>query len=1001
MPEQSERAKVDFEYQFKLFHELMAKKVREILLVSTAYDAWMLEEDYSLSERIIDEYRGLNLSHPPRLNWAARAEDVLSKLDQKHFDMVIIMPGLADMDVAGLASLVKERRPDVPVILLSHGSLPAQASQSANIDRTFVWGGNPDILLAVIKNAEDRMNVDRDTEVAGIRVIIFVEDSPFYLSSLLPILYKELVSQTQEVMQEGLNEEHRLLTMRARPKILVAENFESGLELFSRYEPYVLGIISDVRYHRRGEFDEEAGVRLLQEVKGQRFDIPLLLISSDPSNARKARRVAADFLDKNSPSLHEELRSFLTQRLGFGDFVFRMPDGREIARAGSLLALERNLASIPDESFVHHCNRNDISRWLFARTETVLASKVRPLREDDFEDVAAHRRHLIEAIRARRKMRQRGIVVQFDSEEFAPDTDFLKIGKGSLGGKARGLAFLSSLLWSNEWLQAKYPGVILRVPQTLVLTTEGFDDFVEENDLKGLATDDLSDQEIAEHFLAAPLPEWIRSKLRAFVSAIDYPLAIRSSSLLEDAQFRAYAGLYKTYMLPNVCDDLETRLNQLERAVKLVFASTYYQAPRAFSERVGQRTEEEKMAVMVQELVGQQHGEDFYPTCSGVVQSVNYYPFSRMRPEDGIAAIALGLGKMVMEGGQAVRFSPRHPQLFPQQAGVREQLEQAQRAFYALELTDACRLDAAGEENLVRRDVFTAAKEPSVRQVFSTYVPQENRLRDSVRSTGYPVVTFHRILKHREFPLASLLDDVTALGQEGMGCPVELEFSVNLAARQDEPDEFALLQLRPMTARADSLQVDISQAERAQAFCRSERALGNVERSDIADIIYIKPRDFDPSKTREIASEVGQLNRELLQAGRKYLLIGPGRWGSADHWLGIPVAWSDISGVGAMVETTYASLQAEPSQGSHFFHNIISLGINYVTVTDRDGGFIDWDWLEAQQLKENKRYTALTRLDAPLVIKVDGRRSECVMYPGSAFGQGQGPGNGSGAVDPG
>jgi len=974
-----QRAKVDFEYQFKLFHELMAKKVKEILLVSTAYDAWMLEEDFSLSERIIDEYRGLNLSQPPRLNWTAQPEEVLSKLEQKAFDMVIIMPGLVDMNVAGLSNWIKSRHPDLPVILLSHASLPASGQAPATVDRTYVWGGNPDILLAMIKNAEDAMNVDRDTGVAGIRVIVFVEDSPVYLSSLLPILYKELVSQTQEVMQEGLNEEHRLLTMRARPKILVAEDFEEALELFDRYEPYVLGVISDVRYQRQGGFDEEAGIKLLNRVKQQRFDIPLLLISSDPANAGKAAAIPADFLDKNSPTLHEDMRAFLTKRLGFGDFIFRMPDGREIARAGTLLDLERHLASIPEESFVHHCNRNDISRWLFARTETVLASKMRPLREDDFDDVAAHRQHLVQAIRARRKMRQRGIVVQFDPEEFAPDTDFLKIGKGSLGGKARGLAFLSSLIWSNEWLLEKYPGIDLRVPQTLVVTTEGFDAFVEANDLKQLAGSDLPDAEIAERFLAAELPEWLRDQLRAFLSKIAYPLAIRSSSLLEDAQYRAYAGLYKTYMLPNVCSDLDTRLGQLEQAIKLVFASTYYRAPRAFSKRVGQRTEEEKMAVMIQELVGQERGDDFYPTFSGVAQSVNYYPFSRMRPEDGIAAVAVGMGKLVMEGGQALRFSPRHPQLFPQQSRIEDVLQQSQRRFYSLELTDACQLDAAGERNLSIRDIAKAVREPSVNQVVSTYVPEENRIRDSAHGKGYPVVTFNRILKHEAFPLASLLTDVMTLGQEGMGCPVEMEFSVNLTATKDETPELALLQLRPMSARADSVQVEIGEEEKRRAFCYSKRALGNGTRRDIADIVFVKPDAFEPAGTQGIAGEIAELNHELVQEDRKYLLIGPGRWGSADPWLGIPVAWADISGVGAIVETPYANLEAEPSQGSHFFHNIISLGINYATISERNGEHIDWNWLASRQLRKETSSAALVRIDAPLTIKVDGRHSECVM----------------------
>jgi len=583
----------DFDPRFKIFHELMARKVRDILLVSTPYDAWILEEDCRLSERIIHEYRGLNLSNPPRFTWVSRAQEALVMLDEKKFDMVITMSQLADMDVFTLAEEIKKKVPDLPVVLLAHDSLPPPAQECLldftrppGIDQSFVWSGNTDILVALVKSAEDRLNVEHDTEFAGIRVLLFVEDSPSYISSLLPVLYRELVSQAQAIMEDRLNEEHKLLTMRARPKILVAETFEEAIQLFKKFEPYILGVISDVRIPRNCVLDENAGVAFLSQIKKERFDIPLLLTSSESLNAEKAKSIPAAFVDKNSPGLHAEVRSFFVDQLGFGDFVLRKPDGREIARAPNLRKLEEILHSVPEDSFVHHCSRNDFSRWLFARTEIVLASKMRPLRYDDFASVESHRQYLISMIQTWRKRRQKGIVADFDAGDFDPETEFFKIGKGSLGGKARGLAFVANLLQRLPAIHKKFEDVSIFVPQALVITTEGFDAFVEENDLKELAKSDSPDEEIAQVFRSANFPQWIAEELKAYLERINYPLAVRSSSLLEDAQFRAYAGLYRTYMLPNNHPDLQMRLEQLINAIKLVYASTYFRDPKAFSKRV-------------------------------------------------------------------------------------------------------------------------------------------------------------------------------------------------------------------------------------------------------------------------------------------------------------------------------------------------------------------------------------------------------------------------------
>ena len=977
--------------RFKLFHELMARKVRHILLVSTPYDAWIMEEDCRLSERIVNEYRGLNLSQPPRLTWVSSAEQALAALEDQPFDMVITMPRLTDMGAAALGHQIKQKAPGLPVILLTHDTIPSpeikEPDNAPGIDRTFVWSGNTDILVALTKSAEDRMNAENDTQSAGVRVILFVEDSPYYLSSLLPILYRELVSQTQAVMEGTLNEEHRLVTMRARPKILVTGNYEEALTLYERYESNVLGVISDVRFSRNGALNETAGVDFLKFVRERRFDIPLLLSSSEPANALKAASIPAAFVDKNSDTLHQDVRRFFKDRLGFGDFVFRLPDGSEIGRASNLKALEQHMLSIPEASFRYHCNRNDFSRWLFARTEMTLAAELRPISDDDFLDGESHRRHLVKIIADRRKRRQKGVVADFDAADADFDTEFFKIGKGSLGGKARGLAFVASLLRQNPDFYVTYKGVDIIVPQTLVITTDGFESFVEDNGLLYLSKTDLPDEQIADLFLASQFPGWIEERLRDYLAQVTYPLAIRSSSLLEDAQFRAYAGLYRTYMITNDCPDAERRLKHLIHAIKLVYASTYYKGPKAFSKRVGHRTEEEQMAVIIQKLVGSPYDDSFYPAISGVAQSHNYYPFARMKPEEGIVTIAMGLGKTVVEGEKTLRFSPAHPQLLPQRSTVEDILENAQRHFYALKMEKSCHnLETNDGANLWYREVTEAENELPMQFLASTYVPDEHRIRDTVHIPGQRVLTFAHILKYREFPLADILKDMLELGEQGMGCPVEMEFSVNLSAEPDHPPQFAFLQLRPMTARAELEQVNISTEEIENAFCFSGKALGNALKQDMADIILVKPEAFDPGRTMEIAREIARINATLVKADRKYLLVGPGRWGSADRWLGIPVAWADISGVGAMIETESDKLVAEPSQGSHFFHNITTLGINYITVSKAAGDWIDWNWLTALPRLNDATFVAHARLESPVTLKVDGRRSQCVIVKGNGMG---------------
>jgi len=975
----------DFDLSFKVFHELMARKVTDILLVSSPYEAFIMEEEGRLAERIIHEYRGLNLSRPPMLTWVSTSQEALDALRHKRFDLVITMPLVDDTDAYELGHTIKANFSDLPVFLLIHKTgqhvFDHKGSDHRAIDRVYVWQGNTDLLLALIKNLEDRMNVAYDTERAKVRVIIVVEDSPVHYSALLPILYKEIVTQTQAAMEESVNDEHRIFRMRARPKILVAESYEEAIELYRCYRPYLLSVFSDVRFPRAGAVDDRAGFDLLSLIRAENPDLPLLNLSSEEANGQKALKIPCAFINKNSAALNAEIHQFFMQYLGFGDFIFRLPDGGEIARASNLREMEKILPDIPDESVNYHGERNHFSSWFMARSEVMLASKLKPMRVSDFESTADLKHYLVRCIHERRKGVQRGIITTLVGSRFDPDADFIKIGRGSLGGKARGLAFASTLLKQHPEFQSKHRGVDIRVPKTLVISTEGFESFVADNDLKKFTAPELNDRVIADAFLRARLPDWLVRDLEVFLEHTRCPLAVRSSSLLEDAQFQPFAGIYRTYMLPNNHPDRTKRLERLVTAVKLVYASTYFESPKSFARSTFHRIEDEKMGVAIQHLTGEGWGDYFFPTLAGVVQSYNFYPIAHMKPEEGIAHIALGLGKTVVEGGASLRFSPRYPQFLPQFSTVDDILKNSQRFFYALKLNDLPEQPSIEDDpTLVRLSIDDTTEAPALQTLASTYYPQEHRIRDGFQIGGLPIITFAGILKYREFPLPEILADILEMGRKGMGCPVEIEFAVNL--RGTPKPVFDLLQIRPMAVARQKLKVEITEEDRQRAVCFSTMALGNGQVGGITDVVYVNPDTFDVSHTIEIAAEVGRMNKQLAAQNRKYLLIGPGRWGSADRWLGIPVKWNDISAVQAMVETTTQTLRADPSQGSHFFHNITSLDISYLTASADGQDFIDWDWLKRQSAETTTSHLKHLKLDRPLTIKIDGKKSQAVIIPG-------------------
>ncbi|MCF6248185.1 MAG: phosphoenolpyruvate synthase PpsA [Desulfobacula sp.] len=976
----------------KIYHELMANKVGDILLVSCPYDAFIMEEEGRLSTRIINEYKGLNLSKPPRLTWVSSAKEAFSRLEEKKFDLILAMPSLDGMDVYSFGAKVKQRYADIPFFMLLHNTCDVDTylcvDNSNAIDRTYIWGGNADLLLAIIKNFEDEKNVAFDTANASVRVIIMVEDSPYHFSSFLPVLYKQIVMQTQSVIDESINDEHRLLKMRGRPKVLVAHDYEEAVKLYETYKPYVLSVFSDMRYPKGGKEDEHAGYKLLTKIKKESPDLPVLILSTEEENRAKVVDIPAVFINKNSSTLNDQIKSFFVTYLGFGSFIFRLPNGEEIARASDLRAIEKLLSEIPDESIVFHAMNNDFSRWFMARSEIDFALQLKPYKISDFPDPHDLKKFLIESIHARRKGSSQGQIIEFDSKKFDSDTGFMKIGNGSLGGKARGLAFMASQTKRDPSLQEKFPDVEIHIPQTFVISTEGFKNFVEENQLFELLQSDgeLTDEKVVKAFMDAAFPTWLKKNLEVYLQNVRYPIAVRSSSLFEDAHYQPFAGLYDTYMLPNSHPNLEKRLERLIMAVKMVYASTYFKAPRSYAKATMHRTEDEEMAVILQQLTGMEYDHYFYPAISGVAQSYNFYPISHLKAEEGITYIALGLGKIVMEGGQTLRFCPKFPQFLPQFSIVDDILENSQKYFYALKLNefpgDETFIAGSGDDpTLAKLDLSDMTDHPVVRLLSSTFYVQDNRIRDSFSSKGFPVLTFADILKYNSFPLAQILEEVTKIGSKWMGASVEVEFAVNLPGNEKEKPRFSLLQIRPMGRYKQNMGVDIGEKEIKKTFCYSSLSLGNGEYKEIYDLVYVDPQTFDPAKTMEIAAEINKINAMFNETKKKYVLVGPGRWGSSDRWLGIPVVWNDISNVGVMLETTIESIKADPSQGSHFFQNITSLGISYITVSDKGRDFIDYEFFKCQTFENTTTYLKHIRFDSPIKILVDGKTSQAILMP--------------------
>ena len=968
-----------YENRFQRFQDLMRDRVREVLLVASLYDSFILSEDGRLHEELLNQYLGLNLATTPGITRVSNEAEAL-RLGQnlKRFDLIIVTLGARDRSILDFAKKVRKQSPRVPIVPLAYDSRQLAALRGKHdlraVEKAFVWQGDFRILLAIIKYIEDRNNVARDSQLVGVQSIILIEDSVRFYSSYLPLIYTELVRHTQSLISEGVNPAHMLLRMRARPKILLCNSYEEAWDYYQNHHDTILGVISDIQFPRKGQSDPQAGFEFARNVGESHADIPILLQSRDPENREIAEGLGASFLLKDSPLLLKELREFMQLNFSFGDFIFRLPDGSQVGQANDLKSLEEQIRTVPDASLLHHGKRNHFSNWLKARTEFWLADKLRPQKVTDYGTVDQLRQYLIECLHALRVERHRGIVVEYDRETFVEASSVARIGGGSLGGKARGLGFGNILIGAHE-LQNRFEGVRISTPPTLVLATEVFERFLDQNQLRDSALS--SNQNIREEFLKARLPEDAIGSLQDFLESVRFPLSVRSSSLLEDSQHTPFAGVYNTYMIPNSHPETEVRLKQLLTAIKRVYASTFSSSAKQYVKSTPYRLEEERMAVIVQELVGNRHEDRFYPDFSGVARSFNFYPVSPMKAGDGIAEVALGLGKTVVEGEQSLRFSPKYPRHLVQFSSVENTLKDSQREFWALELPANGESTPETEFELSRFGIETAHRDGVLNLLGSTYSHENHAIYDGVSRPGTRLVTFAPILKGKLFPLADILSSLLELTQGAMGGPVEVEFAGNLSVPPGQPKEFYLLQMRPMVADLETDLVGLADAERGKVICQSPRVLGHGLIRDIRDLVVLDPARFNREHSAEAARDVARYNRELTSINAPYLLIGMGRWGSSDPWLGIPVKWEDIWGARVIVESGLADLDVAPSQGTHFFQNITTAGVGYFTIGSKaNQGEIYWDWLSQQPALSETKYVRHLRLDDPLTIIMDGRTQE-------------------------
>jgi len=970
--------------RFQNFEDLMSSRVENIILVSSLYDKFILQEDGHLSEVILGEFLDLQLHHTTGLTHVSTGKEAveIAKKDP-HSNLVITAIRVGDMNAAELARTMRKEGLDIPVIVLAYdaGELADFTSRHdiGDLERLFLWQGDTRILLAIIKYVEDRMNVVPDVLKAGVQVILVIEDNIRYYSSFLPVMFSEVIRHSQRLLPEGINVAHKILRMRARPKIVHCLDFDEAWDYFNKFPEDVLGVISDMEFQRNGETDAQAGLEFARGVLEAWPDVPIVLQSSNPENETLADSVGADFLVKNSPTFLQDLRTLMVEQFSFGEFIFRMPDRKEIGRASNMRTLIQKLQEIPDESLVYHAERNHFSRWLKARAEFALAHRLRPGRVSDFGSAQAMRQHLVTVIEEYRREQSDSLIADFNRRTFDTTSSFTRLGGGSLGGKARALAFVRYLLHAPEMEVNRPADVTVTVPPSLVMGTDVFDSFLRQNRLQDFATETDDEDLIISRFLSSSLPEDPRDDLESYLSSIRYPLAVRSSSLLDDSLYQPLAGVYQTIMLPNNHPDLTVRTKQLEHAIKLIYASAFSQHAKNYFHATPYRLEEEKMAVLIQKMVGKKHGSRFYPDFSGVARSYNFYPTGPAEAEDGMVTLALGLGRTVVSGGKAMSFCPRYPEQTVDLPTVSDVLQNSQKEFWAMELPEADKQE--GED--MWEQVFgldTAEQDGVLDRLASTYSPENDTISPGTSRPGQRLITFSPLIKYDLFPLAKILYPLLRLGEEGMGMPVEIEFAVNLPSSPDEEGSFSLLQIRPMGMAAEGEELNIGDIDPSRILCHSGNILGNGEIRNIRDLIVVDPGTFRRADSHHAAREIARVNAQLTQEERHCVLIGPGRWGSADRWLGIPVAWDEIATARVIVEAELEDMVVSPSQGTHFFQNLTSFRVGYFTVdTKRTDDRVDWDWLKAQVAVRDGDMVKHLRFEEPLEVRMDGTKRRGVI----------------------
>ncbi|MDD3366250.1 MAG: PEP/pyruvate-binding domain-containing protein [Sphaerochaetaceae bacterium] len=959
------------------FGELMPRHIYKVVLICSEYDQFLIEEDGRVEEELFREYTQLGLTTPPKITFVRTVDELSLLLASNEFDLVVTMLELGKTSVVELAQTIKNQYPDLPIVALSpspshHVSITLKKRNVAAVDYLYYWQGNPNIFLAMIKLIEDKMNALHDAQaVAEVPVIILVENSIRFYSSYLPILYTAIIQQTRMSMSEGLNPWATGLRMRGRPKILLAQNYEEAIELYSTFKEHVLGIITDINFEREGVGDSEAGLKLCHFIRSQQPNLPLLLQSTKAEYAEQAKEVSASFIWKLSSSLLNDLKQYLFENYGFGPFVFKHPEtGVEITRAENLRELQHTLPEIPIESFINHANRNDFSRWLKARSLYVLANLFRPYSVEDYQDPEELRNQLITIIKDFRSARGKGVIAQFNRDNYDELSFFSRIGSGSLGGKGRGLAFIDSQLRRSDIIE-KYPSMYLSIPRTVVIATDLFSQFMEENDLYDIANASLPDETLRKIFLSKPLPEELMLDLERIIKTIKVPIAVRSSSMLEDSLYHPFAGVYETCMLPNTGTDAE-RLQALASAITCVYASVYYNKSKAYLRATNHMVEEERMAVIIQQVIGSGHGNYWYPNFAGVARSLNFYPVGTEQAENGVGMLCFGFGKTVVDDGVAFRFSPTFPKRNLQYLGGME--SSSQNFFYGLDMTKPYTPDE-NPENLAALPLSEAEQHPeALRHIASTFDPTRGVLVDQLSAKGQKVITFNSILKYNSFPIAAIIKDLLTFGEKVMSTPIEIEFAGNLNRPDWKKPEFSLLQIRPIVTGSESADLQVKKAELERAFIVSHHVMGNGYCDTIKDIIYIKTERYNPAETAEMVLEIEKINTQFIANQSKYILIVAGRLGSSDPWLGIPVVWSQISQAAVIIETNLPEFQVEPSQGTHFFQNITSLGTIYLTVnpTLKDGK-LDFNKISQFPCLGETNHFRHIQAEKPFIVKADGR----------------------------